>query len=382
MPTFSSKPLKNRRGGAGFLARVSPRISKHPILFFGLPFVLTITASSFVLAQLTQTRYDYNATKVQAVSKEDELRMNKNRRRVDVREEYFRLAAEKSEEEWDQWEPVRVPRPAGTPEWGVAPEHVEVEPKKARKGWLGWARPTRLEQEGLSPEAQAREASLRIPRSFRGAQDDDAEQGSTRSKAASGSSAPAGVILGPDGKPCRACNSKLAFAAAMKGTAGLGSSRSSSVAGPSSTPAQQSSSRSDASSAYAGQCPPDVEALGNATWTFLHSAAAYYPQRPSEAQQTSMRNLLRALPDVYPCSSCAAALKEEYAREQSEGQGWEGREGVTLEQAVRGGGGRLSLWLCGLHNEVNHRLGKPAFSCTEAFLRQRWRDGPDDGRCD
>ncbi|KAE8214699.1 hypothetical protein CF327_g1924 [Tilletia walkeri] len=372
MPTFSSKP---RRGGSGFLARVSPRISRNPILFFGLPFIFTITASSFVLAQFTQTRYDYNATKVQTLSKEEELRMSKDRRKIDVREEYFRLTSDKTDDDWDQWEPVRVPRPEGTPEWGVAPgADADSLPPRSR-GWFGWLRPKKVELEGLSAEGQRREERQRIPRSG-ATKDGDDEEKKTSPLAP-------GVVLGPDGKPCRACNSKLAFAAAMKGTTGLPKSK----ATPATTSAEGTSSNSSKSSsstsaAQIEECPPDVEALGHATWTLLHSAAAYYPSDPSPAQQTSMRNFLQALPDVYPCSSCAEALREEYAREKREGRGWEGREGVTLEQAVRGGDGRLSIWLCGLHNEVNARLGKPLFDCTAERLRQRWRDGPSDGRCD
>jgi len=48
-----------------------------------------MVAASFGLASLTQTRYDYNATKVQTISKEEELKMKKDRKRIDIREEYF-----------------------------------------------------------------------------------------------------------------------------------------------------------------------------------------------------------------------------------------------------------------------------------------------------
>ncbi len=30
----------------------------------------------------------------------------------------------------------------------------------------------------------------------------------------------------------------------------------------------------------AGVCPPDRSGLGSATWTFLHSVAAYFPAKP------------------------------------------------------------------------------------------------------
>ncbi|KAK0546468.1 Flavin-linked sulfhydryl oxidase of the mitochondrial IMS [Tilletia horrida] len=379
MPTFSSKPIGRKNG---FLSRLSPRITRRPIIYFGIPFIFTITASSFLLAQFTQTRYDYNATKVQAVSKEEQLRMKKDRRRIDVREEYFRLSSSKSDDEWEDWDVVRVPRPEGTPEWGVAPgadsDLARPPPSSQKRGWFDWARP-----KPLHADAQPIQETQRRRQAERRMDTEDDSQGAVQ-QAATGTSRNekpgGGIILGPDGKPCRACNSKLAFAAAMKGTTHpkvAPASSSEKTTAPTASTASSSSS-----STSTDECPPDVEALGRATWTFLHSAAAYYPPNPSEAQQTAMRNLLRSLPTIYPCATCAHALGEEYAREQAEDRGWEGREGITLDQAIRGGGEPLSVWLCGVHNEVNARLGKPAFECTKTRLRQRWLDGPPDGRCD
>lgn len=42
--------------------------------------------------------------------------------------------------------------------------------------------------------------------------------------------------------------------------------------------------------------------------------------------------------------------------------------------------GKLENWLCGVHNEVNERLGKEPFDC--GTVGERWRDGWKDGRCD
>lgn len=41
---------------------------------------------------------------------------------------------------------------------------------------------------------------------------------------------------------------------------------------------------------------------------------------------------------------------------------------------------QLSKWLCGVHNEVNERLGKDQFDCSRVL--ERWKDGPKDGSCD
>ena len=64
-------------------------LRRQPFLFFGLPFLATVTCASFALSHFTQTRYDYRDHKVQSVSKEEELGMRKDRRKIDVREEYY-----------------------------------------------------------------------------------------------------------------------------------------------------------------------------------------------------------------------------------------------------------------------------------------------------
>ncbi|KAF8699746.1 hypothetical protein AX14_000900 [Amanita brunnescens Koide BX004] len=51
------------------------------------------------------------------MSKEQELRLKKDRKKFDIREEYFRLNAQADQE----WENKRIARPKGLPEWGVPP---------------------------------------------------------------------------------------------------------------------------------------------------------------------------------------------------------------------------------------------------------------------
>ena len=114
----------------------------------------------------------------------------------------------------------------------------------------------------------------------------------------------------------------------------------------------------------AAHCPPDVESLGRATWTFLHTTAAYYPESPTPTQRAHMLQLLHALPQLYPCSHCAEDLGARVQR----------RPPDVRSRAA------LAAWLCATHNEVNVKLGKPAFDC--ARVDERWRDGPKDGSCD
>ncbi|BGP41174.1 Flavin-linked sulfhydryl oxidase of the mitochondrial IMS [Rhodotorula kratochvilovae] len=183
-----------------------------------------------------------------------------------------------------------------------------------------------------------------------------------------------GVILGPDGKPCKPCMAFRSFAGVKKKQPAASSSS------PSST-APSSSSASAATAAFAGSavaaasdepvlpadCPPDVERLGRHTWTFLHTTASYFPPSPSAHQKSSMLSLIRALPTLYPCGSCASHLGAYL-------------ETHPPEPAVEKGREALEGWLCGVHNEVNERLGKERFDCGD--VPQRWRDGWKDGRCD
>ncbi|KAI0340002.1 hypothetical protein BDW22DRAFT_1315625, partial [Trametopsis cervina] len=108
MPPFTSHPLKPHP--------IHQRLRKHPSLF-GIPFLILIVGASFGMQGFTQTRYDLHDKKVQNVSKEQELGLDKNRKKFDIREEYYRLSAAQDE----AWENKRIPRPAGLPEWGVPP---------------------------------------------------------------------------------------------------------------------------------------------------------------------------------------------------------------------------------------------------------------------
>ncbi|GAB1521730.1 cytochrome C oxidase assembly protein COX16, mitochondrial [Rhizoctonia solani] len=106
MAVFGSRPFRAHTSRADGIGRI---LKRHPS-YFGLPFVLVMVGGSFALSTFTQTRYDLHEKKVTQMSKEEELHMSKNRRHVDIREEYFRLQAQDDED----WEPVRVPRPPGS----------------------------------------------------------------------------------------------------------------------------------------------------------------------------------------------------------------------------------------------------------------------------
>ena len=81
MPTFASRPLNP--------SPILSRVRRHPFLLFGLPFLSIVVASSYVLQNITRTRYDLHDQRVTSMSKEEELGMSNKRKRVDIREEYY-----------------------------------------------------------------------------------------------------------------------------------------------------------------------------------------------------------------------------------------------------------------------------------------------------
>ena len=184
---------------------------------------------------------------------------------------------------------------------------------------------------------------------------------------------PPGLIIGPDGKPCKVCNSwqdwgkmkvkkkggpgKQQTAASMGGFASMMASAG--TAGTSySFTTPQDLDRSD--------CPADTALLGRSTWTFLHTTAAYYPLQAPPDTQANMAKLLSSLSLLYPCLPCAEDFQEKVKENPPDVSGREA----------------LSRWLCERHNEVNDKLGKATFDCGWSALSRRWKDGPEDGSCD
>ncbi|TFY61734.1 hypothetical protein EVJ58_g4322 [Rhodofomes roseus] len=180
---------------------------------------------------------------------------------------------------------------------------------------------------------------------------------------------PPGMVLGPDGKPCKICTAFRNWTPADKPkraqngkqpAPGIAATMAAMAAGSSAVARQPDP---DTRPEY---CPPDVEQLGRATWTFLHTTAAYYPEKPTSNQRVNMLTLLRSLPVLYPCSHCASHLD------------------TNIKENPPDVSGRVALsrWLCERHNDVNVRLGKLRFDCSIEKTDERWKNGPSDGSCD
>ncbi|PSS28124.1 hypothetical protein M430DRAFT_92866 [Amorphotheca resinae ATCC 22711] len=109
MAVFTSKKYRPSKEANTLAARYRASLSKHPFALFGLPFIATMVAGSFFLTPATAIRYEKYDRKVRRLSKEEELGIGKAGRRVDMKEEYYRLAAK----DLDDWEQKRVKRLPG-----------------------------------------------------------------------------------------------------------------------------------------------------------------------------------------------------------------------------------------------------------------------------
>jgi mitochondrial FAD-linked sulfhydryl oxidase len=67
----------------------------------------------------------------------------------------------------------------------------------------------------------------------------------------------------------------------------------------------------DVNDEYYNKCPLFRDQLGRASWSVLHTMAAYYPEKPSEQEQTSMKGFIHSFAQFFPCHECATDFKEE-----------------------------------------------------------------------
>ncbi|KAK5991168.1 Cytochrome c oxidase assembly protein COX16 [Cladobotryum mycophilum] len=91
MPTFQNNKFRSSTDTSKFGVQYRALIQKRPFLTFGLPFIAVIVVGSFVLTPATAIRYERHDRKVRQLSKEEELNVRRSPRRVDMKDEYYKL---------------------------------------------------------------------------------------------------------------------------------------------------------------------------------------------------------------------------------------------------------------------------------------------------
>mmetsp|Transcript_20454 Transcript_20454/g.30949 ORF Transcript_20454/g.30949 Transcript_20454/m.30949 type:complete len:187 (+) Transcript_20454:201-761(+) len=107
------------------------------------------------------------------------------------------------------------------------------------------------------------------------------------------------------------------------------------------------------------ECPATKDELGKASWTLLHTMAAYYPDQPSDVEQQMAQSFISSLAAFYPCSWCAKDFQKKI---------------VQFPPCVENRE-CFSKWMCMQHNLVNKKLGKAKFDCRIEKLDERWKIG-------
>jgi cytochrome c oxidase assembly protein subunit 16 len=85
---FSSKSF-NATLPNSIAARYRKALQKHPFALFGLPFLATIVIGSFMLTPATALRYERYDRKNQQVTQEEAMGLGQNRRKVNMKDEYY-----------------------------------------------------------------------------------------------------------------------------------------------------------------------------------------------------------------------------------------------------------------------------------------------------
>lgn len=85
---FSSKSFRATLPNS-LAAKYRKALQKHPFALFGLPFLATIVAGSFLLTPATALRYERYDRKNQQISQEEAMGLGQNRRKVNMKDEYY-----------------------------------------------------------------------------------------------------------------------------------------------------------------------------------------------------------------------------------------------------------------------------------------------------
>lgn len=108
--------------------------------------------------------------------------------------------------------------------------------------------------------------------------------------------------------------------------------------------------------------PPDIQQLGRASWTLLHTMASKFSPHDDKTRR-EMNQFLYLFAKFYPCEECSTHMEGYLQRNPPN---------VSSRQD-------LQMWCCRLHNDVNRKLGKPLWDCEDGGkIDSRWNNS---GQC-
>lgn len=87
--------------------------------------------------------------------------------------------------------------------------------------------------------------------------------------------------------------------------------------------------------------------LGRATWKYLHTVMARFPDKPTEDESNALKTYIHLFQRLYPCGECAEHFGEIIKKFPPQ---------VSSRSAA-------AVWACHVHNEVNKSLNKEIFDC-------------------
>lgn len=105
-----------------------------------------------------------------------------------------------------------------------------------------------------------------------------------------------------------------------------------------------------ATSDSGGSFDPDI--FGPPFWFTIHNASIAYYDNPNETARSMMKNFIRSIPVIVPCTKCKEHAHA-YIRTQN------------LDKAVKNRKNLFDFFLQ-FHNYVNAKGGRPAMTLTEA----------------
>lgn len=88
--------------------------------------------------------------------------------------------------------------------------------------------------------------------------------------------------------------------------------------------------------------------LGNSAWHLLHVVLARYPDKPTEQERNTLKQYIHLFGQIYPCGDCARHFQKLLKKFPPQ---------VSSRKTA-------ALWGCHIHNQVNKRLEKPEYDCT------------------